>query len=108
MQYVQRANAAGLPTPVNEVSPAKGNGLTAGTSQPVRTQTQNTHELDSDTTRQRGKAESTTIATLALAGHAVHVGRCGDYTVCKYGYSYFAQDLAALQSFAARLGVCNA
>ena len=59
-------------------------------------------------TAQQRKAESTLIARLALAGHAVQKGRCDDYTVSKYGYSYYAQDFDALHAFAVRLGVCNA
>ncbi|WP_048438811.1 hypothetical protein [Caenimonas sp. SL110] len=51
------------------------------------------------------KTDATLIAQLALAGHGVHCGACGGYTVSKWGYSYFAQDLAALRDFASRLGV---
>jgi hypothetical protein len=85
-----------------------GNGLTAGNSQPVITHTQHSDSPDSAIGPQRSKAEATLIATLALAGHAVHELRNGDYLVCKYGYSYYAQDLDALRTFAVRLGVCNA
>ena len=90
------------------MGPAMENGLTAGNSQPVKTHAQNTDNSDFATGTQRSKAESTLIATLALAGHAVHELRCGDYLVCKYGYSYYAQDFEALHAFAVRLGVCNA
>ena len=73
----------------------------------------NTEDLLSDTandlnfaTGQRHrKAVATQIAVLALAGHAVHELRCGDFLVCKYGYSHYAQDFDALQAFARRLGV---
>jgi len=73
----------------------------------------NTEDLDTDTsndlnfaTGQRNrKAVETQIAVLALAGHAVHELRCGDFLVCKYGYSHYAQDFDALQAFARRLGV---
>ena len=51
------------------------------------------------------KTEATLIAQLALAGHCVQRGACGGYTVSKWGYSYYAQDLAALRDFAIRLGV---
>ncbi len=47
------------------------------------------------------------IARLALAGHVVHKGQRGDFTVCKYGYSYYAQDFDALQAFTRKLGVTH-
>lgn len=52
-----------------------------------------------------GKTIATQIACLALAGHAVHQIADGGYLVCKYGYTHHGKDLAALQSFARRLGV---
>jgi hypothetical protein len=55
----------------------------------------------------RNSAESTLISALERALHVVHVGLGNDYTVCKYGYSYYAQDFAALKAFAVRLGVCH-
>ena len=51
------------------------------------------------------KAIATQIAHLAIAGHAVHKLIDGGYLVCKYGYTHHAQDFAALQCFARRLGV---
>jgi hypothetical protein len=51
------------------------------------------------------KAEVTQVAELALAGHAVHKGRSGDYLVCKYGLTRYCQDFDDLQAFARRLGV---
>lgn len=51
------------------------------------------------------KAEATLIAQLALAGHVVHCGPCDDYSVSKWGYSYYARDLVDLRDFAAKLGV---
>lgn len=51
------------------------------------------------------KVKSTLIARLALAGHEVCIGRCADYTVSQNGYTYYCQDLTALQAFAVRLGV---
>jgi RsiW-degrading membrane proteinase PrsW (M82 family) len=45
------------------------------------------------------------IARLKQAGHVVHRGVDGGYLVCKYGYTHHAQDFAALQCFARRLGV---
>ena len=52
-----------------------------------------------------GKAIATQIAHLAIAGHAVHKLIDGGYLVCKYGHTFHAQDFAALQCFARRLGV---
>ena len=51
-----------------------------------------------------GKAIATEIARLALAGHAVHKGNCGDFTVCKYGMAKYCQDFAELQSFSRKVG----
>lgn len=85
----------------------KGNGLTADNSQPAKTCTQDTNDLNYATGTRHRKAESTLIARLALAGHVVHKGRCDDYTVCKYGYTHYCQDLIELHAFAVRLGVCH-
>ena len=52
-----------------------------------------------------GKAMATEIARLALAGHAVHKGHCGDFTVCKYGMTRYCQDFDELQAFSRKLGV---
>jgi hypothetical protein len=51
------------------------------------------------------KAIATQIARLALAGHAVHKGQNGDYTVCKYGMTRYCANFAELQAFAVQLGV---
>ncbi len=64
-----------------------------------------TNDLNSATGTRRSKAVATQIAELALAGHAVHELRCGAFLVCKYGYTYYATDLEALQAFARKLGV---
>lgn len=48
---------------------------------------------------------ATQIGCLKRAGHAVHKLADGGYLVCKYGYTHHAQDFAALQCFARRLGV---
>ena len=64
-----------------------------------------TNDLNSATGTRPGKAEATQIAELALAGHAVHKGKCGDYLVCKYGLSRYCQDFEDLQAFAQKLGV---
>ena len=52
-----------------------------------------------------GKAIATQLAQLAIAGHVVHKGPCGDYTVCKYGMTRYCQDFEALQDFDRQLGV---
>jgi len=64
-----------------------------------------TNGLNYPTGQRTSKAESTLLARLALAGHVVHKGRCDDYTVCKYGYAQYCQDLEALAAFAYLLGV---
>jgi len=51
-----------------------------------------------------GKAIATQIARLALAGHTVHKGTHGDYTVCKYGLTRYCADYAALVAFAQKVG----
>jgi hypothetical protein len=68
---------------------------------------QNVNDFDYPCGQRPRKAVLTQIAELALAGHAVHELRSGDFLVCKYGLSYYAQDFVALQAFAKRLGVCN-
>ena len=77
---------------------------------PAPTKTQSafrtdTNDLNYPTGQRISKAESTLLARLALAGHVVHKGRCDDYTVCKYGYAQYCQDLEALDAFAYQLGV---
>jgi len=52
-----------------------------------------------------GKTIATQIACLALAGHAVHQTTGGGFLVSKYSYTHHAQDFAALQEFARKLGV---
>lgn len=66
-----------------------------------------TNNLNFATGARHGKAEATQIAELALAGHAVHKGKSGDYLVCKYGLSRYCQDFDELQAFARKLGVSN-
>lgn len=68
-------------------------------------ETKTTNNLNSATGTRHSKAEATQIAELALAGHAVHKGKCGDYQVCKYGLSRYCQDFEELQAFARKLGV---
>ena len=67
--------------------------------------TDTTNDLNFTTGTRPGKAEATQILELALAGHAVHKGRSGDYMVCKYGMSRHCLDFGDLQAFARKLGV---
>lgn len=64
-----------------------------------------TTSVDFPTTEKNSKAISTQVAELALAGHAVHKGEIGDFTVCKYGMTRYCKDFAELQAFARQLGV---
>ena len=84
------------------------NGLAAANNQPAKTYNQHTNDLDFHTGQRQRKEESTLMARLALAGHVVHRGRCTDYTVCKWGLTYYAQDISDLAAFAIRLGVTHA
>jgi hypothetical protein len=68
---------------------------------------QSTNDLDYPHSERRSKAESNLRALLALAGHSVHPLRDGGYLVAKWGYTYQADDIADLQAFAVRLGVCD-
>jgi hypothetical protein len=68
---------------------------------------QNTNDLDYPQSERQSKAESSLRALLALAGHSVHPLREGGYLVAKWGYTYQADDIADLQAFAVRLGVCH-
>jgi hypothetical protein len=64
-----------------------------------------TNDLDFATGTRSSKDLANQIAVLALAGHVVIRGDCGDFTVCKYGLSRYCADFAELQDFARRLGV---
>ena len=55
--------------------------------------------------RPDGKVIATLIAKLALAGHAVHQGHCGDFTVGRWGMSRYCQDAKAQKAFAIQVGV---
>ena len=68
-------------------------------------ETDTTNDLNFATGQRKRKAIVTQIVELALAGHAVHELRCGDFLVCKYGYTHYAQDFEALQAFGRRFGV---
>lgn len=65
---------------------------------------QNSNDLDFPTAGRRRKAISTVTAQLALAGHAVHAGACGDFLVSKWNMSRYCQDFEALQEFARQVG----
>ncbi len=91
-----------------KVNATKGNRMAAANNQPAKTDNQSTHDLAFATCERQRKDESSLIARLALAGHVVHRGNCNDYTVHKWGLSYYAQDLAELSVLAIRLGVRNA
>ena len=54
-----------------------------------------------------GKVIATLIAKFALAGHVVHQGQCGDFTVVQrnWGHTRYCQDAKALKAFAVQLGV---
>lgn len=83
------------------------NGLTADNSQPAKTYTQDTNDLDFATGTRHGKAEANLRALLALAGHAMYPLKDGAYLVCKYGNTHHAIDLEGLHALAVRLGVCH-
>lgn len=63
------------------------------------------NDLNYPTGQRTSKAESTLLARFALAGHVVHKGSRGDYTVCKRGLSRYCLDLDELAAFACLLGV---
>ena len=65
--------------------------------------TDTANDLDFATGKRQRKAISTAVATLALHGHAVHVGN-GDYLVSRWGMSRYCQNLEALQDFARMVG----
>lgn len=67
--------------------------------------TDTTNELNFATAQRQRKAVVTQIAEFCISGHAVYALRCGRFLVCKYGLSYYAQDYAALQAFARKLGL---
>lgn len=54
-----------------------------------------------------GNAISSQLARLALAGHIVHLGEIGDFSVCKCGMTSYCKDFAKLQAFARQLGVSH-
>lgn len=45
------------------------------------------------------------VEKLCNAGHAVHAGRSGDFTVNRWGYSRHCLDAFSLRDFACQLGV---
>ena len=94
--------------------PTKGNGPTAGNSQPAKSHTKHAHILEATpaqvniidfTEERRAKDTVTLIAQFALAGHTVHRSDTGDFLVCRYGLSRWCKDFAELRAFAVRVGV---
>ena len=53
----------------------------------------------------RQKETATWIAKLALASHAVHKLKNGDFICCKYNLSYYAKNFDDLKAFAIKLGL---
>lgn len=74
---------------------------------PTKVQGDFQNAIDSNANKNllKGKALSTLVAKLALAGHAVHKGQSDDFTVCKYGMTRYCKDVEELQDFADQLGV---
>ena len=96
------------------MQPQKGNGLTAGNSQPAKSHTKHAHILGApparvnivDLARERQEKDAATlIARFILAGHEVHRGDHGDFLVSRWGLSRWCENLAALRAFAVRVGV---
>jgi hypothetical protein len=81
------------------------NGKAPGAINTEGLTTDTTNDLNFATGDRPRKAIATQVAELAIAGHAVHQLSDGGYLVCKYGYTHYAPDFAALQAFARRLGV---
>lgn len=67
--------------------------------------THHTNDLNFATGTRHSKAIATQVAELAIRGHAVYQLKDGGFLVCKYGHTHHAQDFAALQCFARKLGV---
>lgn len=84
-------------------NPTNSNGPEAANNRPAKDQTK--YASNSIASTALGKAVSTQIATLALAGHHVHKGTAGDFTVSKWGLSRYCENFAELQAFALKLGV---
>ena len=67
-----------------------------------------TNDLDYATGQRPSKAIATQVAELALAGHTVHKLQSGDFLVCRWGnsqYAQYVQDPEALQHLARKLVV---
>lgn len=78
-------------------------------SEGLMTNTNNSYSLTGGGIQQAPDAKdiATQIARLALAGHVVHKGSEGDFTVCKYGLTRYCENFAELVAFARKLGVKN-
>lgn len=62
-----------------------------------------TANLPSDEAELDAKATAILIDKLSLAGHAVHAGRAGGFTVTRWGMSRHCQDFDSLRAFAHQL-----
>ena len=83
----------------------KAAGATNSNGQHIDTNSSNSPTDEAINQAYDGKAIATQIARLALAGHIVHKGSAGDFTVCKYGMTRYYKDFTELQAFARQLGV---
>jgi len=77
------------------VTSKRDSGLIAPHDQPAKQSTFNNTNFNGD---------ATVIAKLALAGHVVHKGNQGDFTVCKFGLTRYCADFTALVAFAKKVG----
>ena len=78
----------------------------AANSKGLHTDTNNSHSPTGGGIQQATDAKdiATQIARLALAGHVVHKGSEGDFTVCKYGLTRYCENFAELAAFAKKVG----
>ncbi len=90
-------------THTNTVRKAAGASNTNG----LHTDTNGANFLTDGASQQAldGNAIANQIGRLALAGHVVHRGSLGDFTVCKYSLTRYCANFAELAAFARRLGV---
>ncbi len=78
------------------VTPENDEGLVTGQG--------NKPKKDSNNSADFTAASANQIARLTLAGHVVHKGTAGDFTVCKFGLTRYCADHAALAAFAKKVG----
>jgi len=77
------------------VTPENDAGLVTGHSNKPQKDSNNSADFT---------ASANQIARLALAGHTVHKGIHGDFTVCKFGLTRYCADHQALAAFARQVG----